>query len=116
MSYILDTTINTISNQSAALYYSSTSLEDQILQLMQGILNLIIQTINLTVEKVLNRYIGKVLDQRLGLDRCRPAFMNEDLLNVVRKKPEKDWRLKEIRFFHSNCEKSSLIIISNCHG
>lgn len=59
-SYISGSTENIMRDQLITLYHPSPNLEDQILQLIQGILNLIIQ--------VVNTIVAKALDQKLGLD------------------------------------------------
>ncbi len=78
-------------------------------------LNLIKQVVYHAVTKVLDVAVIKALNQRLEPDRCRPVFVNKDLLGNV-ENIHKDWKPEEIGFFGPDCEESSLVIIPNCHG
>lgn len=63
------------------------------------------------IEQIIHNAVIKAFEQRLGLDGCCPAFMNEDLSNIIRKKSKNNWRSEEIWFFNPDYEKPNLVVI-----
>lgn len=78
-------------------------------------LNIIKQVVYYALIKVFNKNIDKTFNWRLGSDHFRQAYVNEDPLYIVRKKPEKDWDLMRLNISNLNCEEPGLIATINYH-
>ena len=73
-------TINSINDRPAILSKLLPNWEDQIPQLIQSTLNFSKQIIYHAITKVLNVYISRKLNKKLGADTCCLALVNKHLI------------------------------------